>query len=316
MPPVEFEYSEPVIDERIHDLDPEPLRNLPSGVDQSQYRWIDLDGEGMPGILVDEATSWYYKRNESPGASGSDGLATRARLGPVQALPTRPATASLAAGTQPLDLAGDGQLDVVQFAGPAPGYYERTQDGTWNEHAAFTSLPAVDWSDPNLRFVDLTGDGHADLLITENDALCWHQSLAESGFGPAQRACRALNEETGPQVVFADATQSIFLADLSGDGLTDIARVRNGEVRYWPNLGHGRFGAKVSMDGAPWFEEPDVFDPRRIRQVGLDELPTLSPGQQSEILLRFASDFSLIERSPGLPTRSGADGDRPMGSAP
>ena len=51
--------------------------------------------------------------------------------------------------------------------------------------------------------------------------------------------------------MFADGTESIFLADMSGDGLTDLVRVRNGEVCYWPNLGYGRFGAKVTMDNAP-----------------------------------------------------------------
>ena len=40
------------------------------------------------------------------------------------------------------------------------------------------------------------------------------------------------------------ATQSIYLADMSGDGLTDLVRIRNGEVCYWPNLGYGRFGAQ------------------------------------------------------------------------
>ena len=54
-----------------------------------------------------------------------------------------------------------------------------------------------------------------------------------------------LDEETGPRVVFADGTQSIYLADMTGDGLSDLVRIRNGEVCYWPNLGYGRFGAKV-----------------------------------------------------------------------
>ena len=53
--------------------------------------------------------------------------------------------------------------------------------------------------------------------------------------------------------MLADGTQTIFLADMSGDGLSDIVRVRNGEVCYWPNLGYGRFGAKVTMDRAPRF---------------------------------------------------------------
>ena len=121
------------------------------------------------------------------------------------------------------------------------------------------STPNLDWNDPNLvRRSD--GDGHADILITEDDALTWYPSLAEEGFGPPSACPKPRDEETGPAVVFADGTQSIYLADLSGDGLTDIVRIRNGEVCYWPNLGYGRFGAKVTMDNAPWFDTPDQFD--------------------------------------------------------
>ncbi len=47
-------------------------------------------------------------------------------------------------------------------------------------------------------------------------------------------------------------------------------RIRNGEVCYWPNLGYGRFGAKVTMDNAPWFDHPDQFDQQRIRLADID----------------------------------------------
>ena len=57
---------------------------------------------------------------------------------------------------------------------------------------------------------------------------------------------------------------------MSGDGLTDLVRIRNGEVCYWPNLGYGRFGAKVTMDNAPWFDAPDLFDQRRVRLADID----------------------------------------------
>ena len=81
---------------------------------------------------------------------------------------------------------------------------------------------------------------------------------------------QSFDEEKGPHLVFADGTQSIYLADLSGDGLTDLVRIRNGEVCYWPNLGYGRFGAKVTMDNAPWFDRPDLFDQQRIRLADID----------------------------------------------
>jgi len=88
----------------------------------------------------------------------------------------------------------------------------------------------------------------------------WYPSLGEEGFDSSARVALALDEEDGPRLVFADGTDSIYLADLSGDGLTDLVRIRNGEVCYWPNLGYGQFGKKVTMDNAPWFDAPDLFD--------------------------------------------------------
>ena len=82
-----------------------------------------------------------------------------------------------------MDLAGDGQLDLVRLSGPTPGFYERNHDQNWENFVPFESFPNIDWNDPNLRLVDLTGDGHADILVTENEALTWYPSLAERGFG-------------------------------------------------------------------------------------------------------------------------------------
>ena len=62
----------------------------------------------------------------------------------------------------------------------------------------------------------------------------------------------------------------MYLGDMSGDGSADLVRIRNGEVCYWPNLGYGRFGAKVTMDNAPWFDAPDQFDQKGIRLADVD----------------------------------------------
>ena len=135
------------------------------------------------------------------------------------------------------------------------------------------SLPVaarLNWSDANLRFVDVTGDGVPDILIAEDDAYIWHPSLLNEGYGAAVRVRIPLEEESGPRVIFADGTQSIYLADMSGDGLSDIVRIRNGEVCYWPNVGYGRFGAKITMERSPWFDDPDLFDQGRIQLADTD----------------------------------------------
>ncbi len=270
---MEFNYTQPVVQEEIHEVDPESLENLPYGLDNGRYQWVDLDGEGLSGVLTEQADGWFYKRNVSPiKVPGEEGKETvSVRFAPLERVAERPSLAAIGSGRQQfLDLAGDGQLDLVDLEGPAPGFYERTHDERWESFAPFTSLPVLDWDNPNLKFVDLTGDGHADILISEHEVFCWHPSLAEAGFGPPETVRKTLDEEKGPQLVFADGTQSIYLADMSGDGLTDLVRIRNGEVCYWPNLGYGRFGAKVTMDNAPWFDNFDLFDQRRIRLADID----------------------------------------------
>jgi RHS repeat-associated protein len=273
LPPLEFEYTAAMVDETVREVDTESLENLPSGLDGSNYRWTDLDGEGLAGILTEQGGCWFYKANLTPvNQQVIDGVQyTLPRFAPVEVVARKPSLAALNSGRQQLmALSGGGPLSLVEFGGPTPGFFERTQDGDWESFTAFQSLPVVDWQSSNLKFIDLTGDGLPDLLISEDNVFWWHTSLGEDGFGPAQRAPQALDEENGPKLVFSDGTESIFLADISGDGLTDLIRIRNGELCYWPNLGYGRFGARVTMDQAPWFDTPDIFDGRRIRLADID----------------------------------------------
>jgi RHS repeat-associated protein len=278
IPPLEFEYSLATIHEDVIEVDPLSLENLPSGLDGTLYQWVDLDGEGLSGILTQQGGAWFYKRNVSSlPVIGDDGKAASTavapRFAPIELLKHVPSPGNLGTDGQQqlMDLSGDGQLDVVQFNGPLAGFFERTTDEKWETFRPFTSIPNIRWDDPNLKLIDLTGDGHADILITEDHAsFVWYPSLAEEGFAAGEILRQSLDEEKGPRLVFADSTQSIYIADMSGDGLTDLVRITNGEVCYWPNVGYGHFGAKVTMDNAPWFDTPDQFEQRRIRLADID----------------------------------------------
>jgi len=259
MPAVEFGYSEAVIDDTIHDVDGDTLENLPVGVNGTTYRLVDLDSEGLGGVLTEADETWRYKPNLGHG-----------RFGAARMTGPQPSTAALPAGGQQLlDLAGDGPLDLVDFSGTTPGFFKRT-DGTWERFRPFGSLPQIAWDDPGLRMIDLTGDGLADVLITDDNLFTWYASLGEDGFAEAGRVLQSRDEEQGPRLVDADGIQQIYLADMSGDGLHDLVRIRNGDVCYWPNLGYGRFGAKITMANAPVFDEPDLFSARRLRVADID----------------------------------------------
>ncbi|RPI90947.1 MAG: toxin, partial [Planctomycetaceae bacterium] len=270
LPPLEFEYSRAVIDDQIYEVDSGSLENIPVGLADGTCRWIDLHGEGLPGFLTEQGGAWFYKRNHSPLAAEKLGRSeARARFGPVELVASRP-RAELSAGSGFVDLTGNGCADLVTPHATTPGFYEHDEGEGWHPFRPFNSRLERDLRSPNVRMVDLDGDGRADVLITEDEALLWHPSLGTAGFGPARPIERALDEEAGPRLVFSDGMQAVYLADMCGDGLTDLVRVRNGEVCYWPNLGYGRFGAKVTLDNSPQFDHPELFDQRRIRLADID----------------------------------------------
>ena len=150
------------------------------------------------------------------------------------------------------------------------GFFEKKDDGSWESMQPFRTLPRAELDAPGTRMIDLDGDGRADILVSEDHVYTWYASEGRQGFSTGGSVPKAFDENVGPNVSFVDARQSVFLADMTGDGLVDIVRVRNGEVCYWPNLGYGRFGAKVTLDGSPFFAAPDRFDPSRIRFTDLD----------------------------------------------
>jgi len=273
LPPLEFEYSQPEMDPRIRTLGPKSAVNLPQGIDGTRATLADLDGEGLSGMLVDDGEAWHYKRNLSPlggDAASEPGAAPDASFGPLEPVDPAPSLRGSGERLQLLDLAGDGSLDAVSLAGSLPGFYERTEDRGWQPFQPLARVPRIDWADPNLRFADLTGDGRADVLIAESGGFRFHPSLGEEGFGDAQAVSHPLDDDQGPRLVFADGTSTVFLADMCGDGLVDLVRVRNGDTCYWPNLGYGRFGPKVTMDDAPVLAPPEGFDPERVHLADID----------------------------------------------
>jgi RHS repeat-associated protein len=242
-------------------IDAQSLAQIPGGLG-NRYQLVDLDGEGIAGILNEAASpapALYYKRNLGGGSFGGE-----------ERLPSQPAAQAIGGGAQLLSLNADGRLDVAFLSGPTPGYYERTRSFQWSSFMPFRSVPRLDLNARGTHFLDVDGDGLTDILVAIDDAFVWYPSLSREGFGPGQRVSRAHDEDRGAVVLTTDDYESVFLADMSGDGLSDLVRVRNGSVCYWPNLGYGRFGEKITMHGAPLFDTPDLFDPRRVRFGDID----------------------------------------------
>lgn len=249
LPAMTMEYEPLQWDNTIHNVSREDAQNAPQGL-TGPYQWIDLWGEGLPGILTEQGTGWFYKRNLGDG-----------HFTPALTVAPKPSLQGLGSNLQWQDLDADGRRQVVSVNPALPGYYELDDDQQWQTFRRFKQWVNVDWNSPYTKVLDLNGDGRPDLLLTEDSAWRWYENEGTEGYTLGGSLLSTHNEEEGPRMLLNDAVQSIFLADMNGDGMTDIVRIQNGSVCYWPNLGYGRFGAKVTMTNAPFFDTPDIFNP-------------------------------------------------------
>ena len=253
LPPVTFAYTE----FRPHEQHYQSVQVQggdmpPLALNNENVALVDLFGDGLPDILHTGPSGFRYWRNLGSGL-----------LDQPRSLSQIPATAAIGQrGVSFGDIGGDGRTDLLVHAGPLPGFYETTSEEAWQTFKAYETFPSFDLNDPNVRLVDLTGDGRSDALMTTAEHFLWFECLGEKGFAPPEFIARVHDAEQFPDVFFDDPAGRVRLADMTGQGLNDIVLVHDGRIEYWPNLAYGRFGKRITMENAPQFGVD--FDPKRI----------------------------------------------------
>jgi RHS repeat-associated protein len=248
LPAMKLKYSPFRWNTKITKVDKDDFTGAPQGL-TGPYQWTDFEGEGISGILTEQGNGWFYKNNLGNGHFAASKIIAQ-----------KPSFTGLGNSLQWQDLDADGRRQIVSEL-PVKGYWELDDNQEWQPFQTFDKNLNIDWSSPFTKMLDLDGDGRADILITEDRAWLWYQNEGKEGYVKGGNAAVFTDEEKGSLLLLRDAIQSIFLADMNGDGITDLVRISNGEVCYWPNMGYGKFGAKVTMGNAPTFASPDQYNP-------------------------------------------------------
>ncbi|KAM0814367.1 putative Rhs repeat-associated core domain-containing protein [Seiridium cardinale] len=246
----------------VQEVDNFNVLAFPGAKPPLKAEWVDLDGYGAPGLVVEDCSkTLYYQRNQSTSDFG-------AKFGPVQVLAEQPTL--LTSERYFEDINRNGQLDLVcsNRNSTALGYYEQTGKG-WAGFQNFNQILSFSENAGQPQRIDINGDGLQDIIFLDGTrtSVVWHQNLAEAGFGKANFAPV---EDTNFDLNRADAGVAIFTADMSGDGLADVVRVSGAQISYWPNLGFGRFGSEVFMGNSPTLAEEHCLDQSRVRFSDVD----------------------------------------------
>lgn len=249
LPPLTFGYTQ--FEPKKRRFDGVEGRDLPArALGAAEMDLLDLHGSGLPDILEMNGMVRYW-RNLGNG-----------RFDIPRPMQETPALALADPGVQMIDANGDGRMDMLVTSGPLAGYYPLTHDAKWDRDSfqPYPLIPSFSLDDPEVRLVDLDGDGYTDVLRSGSRLECFFNhpdrrlAWKRTNFAPRQTL------DAFPNVNFSDPR--VKFADMTGDTLQDIVLVHDGSVEYWPNLGHNKWGRRLSMGPGPRF--PYGYDPRRI----------------------------------------------------
>ncbi|EJM22019.1 virulence plasmid B protein [Pseudomonas sp. GM18] len=234
LPPVEFSYTDFAVspDSRHY----KPFEALSGLNHQQRFQFIDLLGEGLPGVLHQTDNCWRYAppcRQEA----GGDHVAYM----PWRELPQIPIADSRASPRQFLgELNGDGWPDWIVAQPGYSGFFTLAPDGQWSGFTPFAAVP-TEFFHPHGQFANLMGAGLSDLVMLGPRSVRLYANRKDTGFAPATEVSRQVAEDDLPCPGNARG-ELVAFSDLLGSGQQQLIRIRHNEVKCWPNLGRGRFG--------------------------------------------------------------------------
>lgn len=248
MPPLELHYT--AFEPGLRDFFPLKGDDLPArSLANAELELVDLFGNGLPDFVEMNGSARYWRNL-------GNGRFDRPRF-----MHDAPAGVTLVdPGVQLIDANGDGRADLLVSTPLISGYYPLRFRGHWDRASfqRFRQAPSFALDDPEVKLVDLSGDGVTDAIRSGSRLECFFNHPRDGWHSTRQVERRAL--DVFPNVNFSDPR--VKWADMSGDNLQDIVLVHDGSIAYWPNLGYGNWGKRIDMAHSPRF--PAGYDPRRI----------------------------------------------------
>jgi Insecticide toxin TcdB middle/N-terminal region/Insecticide toxin TcdB middle/C-terminal region/Salmonella virulence plasmid 65kDa B protein len=192
LPPLDLFYTASPLEDAdftgygLREVDPDDLANLPAGIDDREYRLLDLDGEGIAGVFSEQAAAWLYKPNLGYGRFGAKIVMDASPWFDTPDLfdETRLRLA---------DTDGSGTTDILYLGPEGVAVYLNESGNGWSSARHLPQFPVVD---------DIASVTVADLLGRGTACLVWSSPLP----GEAGRQLRYLDLMCGKKPHLLDRT--------------------------------------------------------------------------------------------------------------
>jgi len=297
-------------DERVRSMDASP----PHSLDETLSTLWDINSDALPDVLVTAPHLFNGKHGVYfNGAGGRKDAFGAARSITVDGVIGDDANVLKLTNSNisPQDLDGDGTVDLLHMprAKKYATYTPRLLGTEWHWvgraiETAGQQDPKIDFTTDarNTRVMDVNGDGLVDVVVSSSTEMETFLSLGRYPGGDGQfgqgtwlsASTASISTEpitscipwSAQPVRLGDA--DIRIADMNGDGLPDIVRVRPGDVRYWPGRGNGMWGTGRS-DDCP----SGTF--AQNRQVAMETSPRFGVVQGTSLLFEDVNGDGLAD---------------------
>ena len=208
---------------------------------------VDLGGTALPSAFRLDAQGGTYWENRGD-----------LTWGPPQPLRSLPAGVALSdPGVRFADMEGRGNADLVVGRDHGGGYYPNRPGEGFIRKKNVALAPSFDLTEDDGHLLDLDGDRVSDFLTFRNGTpIAFFNRRGDAWSAPVVLADSGLPNLAG-------LSRRVRLADMNGDGQTDVVLLQSRQIQYWPYLGNGKWGAVRIMADTPDFGgaliERDVF---------------------------------------------------------
>lgn len=233
MPPLTFGYTEFAPEDR----DVVEMTNPPGqGLIDADNALVDLNADSLPDLLISSSGDYTYYANV-------DGV----RWEGASSMSGDPSYELSQSGVRLADIDGNGLSDIIVARTDGNKYLPGNGTAGWEGAVAFDLNPVgFDLSDADTRFADMSGDRMIDVIRTGTTGV---SAWIHEGGGNYERLTSLPKIDSSEDILLSDS--KVHLADMNGDGLVDVVKLRSESLIYWPSMGYGLFDDPVTVSGAP-----------------------------------------------------------------
>ncbi|MFO0685594.1 MAG: SpvB/TcaC N-terminal domain-containing protein [Sandaracinus sp.] len=167
---------------------------------------------------------------------------------------------------------GDGRFGTASYSG---GHWSLSTQPTTS--CLLTAGTPLDFADGETRLADMNGDGLVDLVRLRQGRVIWWPSRGVGSYGVGNHDCpsgfadgRYVEMQHAPTEINAELA-GVQLADVDGDGATDLVQVRFDAIDVWFSRAGTGFTDRFIVRGTP--PAPDYLP--RVRLMDIDGSGTL-----------------------------------------